>query len=479
MWGSNRIGVFVEAIALRVGRFTRTIDRLITPERLRLYPRVFLAGSVLGVTLSSLGRIVDPSIQGPLMPDYLAHWTGGSLLLSGDSAHLYEPATQSAFQKEAIGTEVPLSWFVSPPIVAALYAPLSILPYSLSGLLWLVVSGALLVWCTLSLKTLAPRLMFRKHWVVILAVLGSPVVFELLGGGQDSAFILAVWLIGIRLLGSGHSFWAGTVLGLGFAKPQLVVLVPLVLLATRNYRAITGFVTVCALVLGISIGLVGLDGLYQWVSALSSPLYQEQVQHGQAWKMVGLPSFVQALLPQSWGTLIAPALTTAALPVGAAILLLRLYKVRKLGVDSKAIWIATLATTAAFSPHLATYDAILFIPVLVFLLERRPSPALRVSAVAAIGLLWIVPVLYLAAARLPWPLGVIDAPWSAIPLGYIWLESLRALTPRRRDVMTERPNPAAASEVQQQGNEGPAASVNARPGTGTRTDRPGSAGATT
>jgi hypothetical protein len=416
-----------------------TIDRLITSERLRLYPRVFLAGSVLGVTLSSFGRIADPSILGPLMPDYLAHWTGGGLLLSGDSARLYDPETQSAFQTRAIGTEVPLSWFVSPPIVAALYAPLALLPYNLSGLIWLVVSATLLVWCTLSLRTFAPKLMMRKRGVVILAVLGSPIVFELLGGGQDSAFILAVWLLGIRLLRSGHSYWAGAVLGLGFAKPQLVILVPLVLLANRNYRALAGFVTVCALLLGITVGLVGFDGLRQWVSALASPLYQEQVQHGQAWKMVGLPSFVLALLPPAWGTSIAPIVTAAALPIGAAILLLRLFKVRKLEVDSRAIWIATLATTAAFSPHLATYDAILFIPVIVYLLERRSSPALRVSAVAAYGLLWLVPVLYMAAAPLPWPLSVIDAPWSAIPFAFIWLESVRALTPRTLEALEEKP----------------------------------------
>ena len=439
MWGSSRIGESVERNKLRMSRITRKIDRLITPERLRLYPRIFLAGSVIGVTLSSTARIIDPSIQGPLLPDYLAHWTGGGLLLSGDPAVLYDPETQSAFQKAAVGTQVALSWFVSPPIVAALYAPLSLLPYNLSGLIWLVVSATLLVWCALSLKTLAPKLMMRKRGVVMLAVLGSPIVFELLGGGQDSAFILAVWLVGIRLLGSGHSYWAGAVLGLGFAKPQLVVLVPLVLLANRNYRAFAAFVTVCALLLGISVGLVGFDGLLQWISALASPLYQEQVQHGQAWKMVGLPSFVLALLPQAWGTSIAPILTAAALPMGAAILLFRLFKVRKLAVDSKAIWIATLATTAAFSPHLATYDAILFIPVIVFLLEKRSSPALRVSAVAAYGLLWVVPVLYMAAARLPWPLSVIDAPWSAIPLAFIWLESLRTLTPRRLEALEERP----------------------------------------
>lgn len=438
MWGSNRRGTAFPVIGhvrYRLARLTRTIDGLITPDRLRMYPRIFLAGSVVGVVLSSIVRIVAPSIQGAFLPDYLAHWTGGGLLLSTDSASLYDPETQSAFQKSAIGTEVALSWFVSPPIVATFYAPLALLPYNLSGVIWLIVSTALLVWCVLSLKSLGPVLMARKRLVVVLAVLASPVVFELLGGGQDSAFILAVWLIGIRLLGRGHSFWAGAVLGMGFAKPQLVVLVPLVLLVTHNYRALAGFVAVCASLLGISIGLVGLEGLYRWVEALSSPLYLEQVQHGQAWKMVGLPSLLQGLLPQAAGEWMAPILATLALPIGAGILLLRLYKVRKLEVATQAIWISTLATTAVFSPHLATYDALLFVPVIVYLMEHRPSPVLRVSTVAAVGLLWILPLLYMASVQLPWPLSIIDASWSAIPLALIWFESLKALKAKRKEIL--------------------------------------------
>ena len=69
------------------------------------------------------------------------------------------------------------------------------------------------LWCVLSLKTLAPRLMLQKRSLVVLAVLGSPAVLELLGGGQDSAVILAVWLISIRLLSSHHPIWAGVILG--------------------------------------------------------------------------------------------------------------------------------------------------------------------------------------------------------------------------------------------------------------------------
>lgn len=427
---------------------SRRLDGLITEERLRLYPIVFIVGSVIAVTISSIVRIADPTVQGAFLPDYLAHWTGGGLLMSADPSKLYDPETQFVFQRNALGVEVALSWFVSPPIVAAFYAPFALLTYNISGILWLILSTVLLVWCALSLKFLAPTLMGRKRNVVILAVLASPPVFELLGGGQDSAFILAVWLVGIRLLNSNHNAWAGVVLALGFAKPQLVVLIPLVLLARRNFRALASFIAVCVLLLGISIGVVGVDGLLRWVAALSSPLYTHEVQNGQAWKMLGLPSLVQGLLPPALGSLVSPALTWSALPIGAGVLLFRLHKARMQAVDTRAIWIATLATSAVFSPHFLTYDGVLLIPVIVYLIEVRPSRFIRVSAVSVFGLVWLTPVFHLAATQLTWPLSAVDAPWAAIPMAAIWFESLRTLGGRGTGENGSRLNSPSAPRAQ-------------------------------
>jgi hypothetical protein len=421
-----------------LSRFVRRFDSLITVDRLRNYSIIFIVAGMLGMVTSSVLRIIDPTIQGAFLPDYLAHWTGGSLLVSSDSGDLYDPLTQYKFQERAIGATTKLSWFVSPPIVAALYAPLSLMDYYPSGIAWFVLSSSMLVWCILSLKTLAPSLMLRKRRLIILAVLASPAVFELLGGGQDSVFILAIWLIGIRLLTARHAILAGAILGLGFAKPQLVLLVPIMLLATRNYRALGAFAAVFTALLGVSAGLVGVGGLHQWVAALSSPLYMDQVQQGQAWKMVSLPSFVLAIVPPDWGSWLATNLTWSSLPIGVGILLLRMRRLRNFPVDLQAVWVSTLATTAAFSPHLAVYDAVLFIPVVLYLLERRSSPLVRVSAVAAFGLMWLAPILHVAAGSLPWPIAIIDAPWSAIPLAAIWIESLKGLKPRRYDALQVR-----------------------------------------
>ncbi|SDP37873.1 Protein of unknown function [Arthrobacter sp. ok909] len=418
------------------------IDSFITPDRLRVYPMIFAVMSGVALLASSVTRVVLPAAQGPFLPDYLAHWTGGGLLLAGEPAALYDPQVQQAFQERALGPVTTLAWFVSPAVVAASYAPLALMPYNLSALIWLAVSAALLVACTLSLSLFAPQLMLHKRKVVLLAVFASPAVFELLGGGQDSAFVLAVWLLGIRFLSAGHNYSAGAILGLGFAKPQLFVLVPIVLLATRNFRALAGFVAVFSLLAGVSVGLVGVDGMARWVSALSSPLYTEQVQQGQAWKMIGLPSLVQGLLPPAWAGWTAPVLTVAALPVGAAILLFHLCRTRKRPADPVLVWLTTLATTVVFSPHIATYDGVLLVPVLAYLLEYHSSPMVRASTVGALGLLWLGPVFHQIAVQLAvWPLDVIDAPWAALPLAVLWRELLRPLSTFENPVKTMHPHP--------------------------------------
>ncbi|WP_426996545.1 glycosyltransferase family 87 protein [Pseudarthrobacter sp. N5] len=413
-------------------RFIRAFDRLITKERLRNYPLIFVVLGALGVASSSVSRIVDPTVQGPFLPDYLAHWTGGGLILSGGHGQLYDPAVQHAYQESAIGTTTKLSWFVSPPLVAVLYVPLSLMNYNLSATCWLILTLAMLLWCILSLKSIAPKIMLMKRRTAVLGLLASVPAFELLGGGQDSAFILAVWILGMHFLATRHPLAAGAIFGLGFMKPQHVFLVPFLLLLTRSWKALGAFCAVVVALSAASVGLVGIEGMKEWAAALTSPMYSEQVQLGQAWKMVSLPALIVALIPPDWAAWLSPNLAWASLTLGLGVLLLRLRTLRA-PVGVQGFWVCALATTVVFSPHLAVYDAVLMFPVVLYLLEKRSSPRIRVAVVAAFGLMWIAPVLHVGAAMLGGPFTIIDAPYSAIPLTVLWAETLKGLRIRSSD----------------------------------------------
>jgi Gpi18-like mannosyltransferase len=432
-------------------RVASGVDRLLTQERLRNYPVIFVVLSSVLLTLSTVQRIASPELFGSITPDYLAHWTGGALFLDGRGADLYDIEAQRAVQADIIGPSTSLSWFVSPPLVAVLYAPLAALDYTSSALIWSLISVLLLAACLWSLRDLAPRVMSEHPRLVVLIVCASASVVELVGGGQDSVFVLAVWLVAIRLIRSPHQVLAGAVLGLALLKPQHVVLVPLVLLASRRLAALGGFVLVALLQTALTLLVVGPGATMQWFAAISGGQFTEQVQAGQAWKMVSIPAFLHALVPQnlhpgSMTLIVLMVIAAAAASLVRRVLNLPLLEShgRKnraaLIVDSDpvALLIAALATTVAFSPHLVVYDAILVVPVALFLLEHRPSRTVRLALVVFFATTWLAPTLHIAADGLPWPLSVLDAPWSAIPLLVLWWESMKLVQQQQQQQQQQR-----------------------------------------
>ena len=81
---------------------------------MRNYSAVFVAFGALAF-LAALALGDFPLVAGgqPFLPDYLAHWTGGRMLLDGHASTLFDPAAQAALQLRLVGSDG-LSWFVSP-----------------------------------------------------------------------------------------------------------------------------------------------------------------------------------------------------------------------------------------------------------------------------------------------------------------------------------------------------------------------------
>ncbi len=102
-------------------------DRTIfTRERVRNYACIFLVFGVGSIVVAAAFGDFPRVLGGqPLLPDYLAHWTGGRMLLDGRIDELYDPAVQAHLQHSEVPGYQGLSWFVSPPFAALLYEPLA------------------------------------------------------------------------------------------------------------------------------------------------------------------------------------------------------------------------------------------------------------------------------------------------------------------------------------------------------------------
>jgi hypothetical protein len=400
---------------------------------MRIYPAIFL---VLGLTTLVidivLGKVPKTLSGQTLLPDYLAHWTGGRLLLNGDLGHLYDPSVQHGLQNEVIGSSTQLSWFVSPPFAAVLYAPFALLSYPVSAGMWTVASTGLLVAAIVMMRPMLPRLGLRHWGLVTLVVAATQPVLELIGSGQDSALSLFLWVLGVRLLTSNRDRSAGVVFALGLLKPQLFIVAPLVLLLQCRFRALGAWVVTASGLGLVSLALVGPSGIHTWLSLPFTRLYQVQVQEGQAWKMEGLPSLVTSLAPPAMAaTAQVTGLIVAVLVAAAFALEVR----RSRGASIQAVWAFAAITTVVVSPHLVIYDLVLALPAFLYLLERHNQRVTRLSLLLLFGITWTTALRHVAAGHLAWPFSVVGAAWSVVPLAVLWsllcrdFRSSRASTP--------------------------------------------------
>lgn len=388
--------------------------------------RVLLTGAVVIVVLDVVGLVVNVVLGHPprtfigtaLLPDYVAHWTGGRLLLDGRTDTLYDVAVQHTVQTPVTGSATELSWFVGPPVAAVLFAPFALLPYPASAAAWTVVSLALLGGSAVLARPLLPRLGSARTWpAVVLVVAATQPVLEVVGIGQDSALSLFLWVCGLRLLASGRDAAAGAVLALGLVKPQLFALVPLLLLVQRRWRGLAAWCATASGLALVSVAVVGPQAVADWASVLVSQEYHDRIQSFQAWMMQGVPSFLTAVVPPALG----PAAGAVGYAVAAALVVATLVVAWRAPRGAVVpVWALGLLTTVVANPHLLGYDLVVALPALLVVLDRHDRPLVRLSLLLMAALTWSSLPRHRWAGGLEWPGVVLAASWCTLPLLALW-----------------------------------------------------------
>jgi hypothetical protein len=382
----------------------------------RNYSAIFLIGGVVALTLSAVVAAREPGAGTAVLPDFMAHWTGGRLLLQGHTSDLYDPALQQSLQRSIGSQSSALAWFVTPPFVAAIYVPFAVLPYLGACAAWTAVSAGMLGVALSRLARFAPTLWVRDRRLVFVTVLASYPVFELVGGGQDSALTLVVWVGGVGFSVARRQVAAGLVFAVALVKPQLVVLVPVVFCLLRQFRALAAFCGGCVGLALASLALTGPEGAAAWIRTLLGSTYTQQVTMGQSWKMVSLPSLVASVLrPAGQGVVIAAVSATVFVTLAWFIV-----RAGNCGSDPMRVWMGGLATTVVASPHMVVYDAVLMVPVVLYCLERARSQTMPRLVTATFSLAWLMPV---SRGLFDWSgelAPIATAPWIALPLAGIW-----------------------------------------------------------
>ena len=149
------------------------------------------------------------------------------------------------------------AWYATPPVYAWLVLPLTLLSPAAAVYVWLALLGVAL---TAAWWIAAPE-GGRTRWLWLLGALAWYPVLYSLEFVQPALLVLLIAAASWKLADLRKPYLAGAVLGLSVIKPQLVLLIPLVLLAAGRWRVVLPWALIGAALALLSLISLGADGL--------------------------------------------------------------------------------------------------------------------------------------------------------------------------------------------------------------------------
>lgn len=236
---------------LRARSFAHGLNLWLDMPRIRRIAVIWcLVAPILLVVYLALQRQVGltDGNDRPFGEDFLNFWSAARLAISGRATLIYDLRLFHDFQQAVVGGPIDLYHYSYPPVMLLLTAPIGLLPYEAGWLVWQV--GGWLAFA-LAVRRVAP-----SNWFLL--ALAPPAILINAIGGQNGCWIAAVLGWGLILL-ERRPMLAGAILALLVVKPQLAWLVPLALLAGREYRAVAALCLTAVLLIMLSLVIFGVD----------------------------------------------------------------------------------------------------------------------------------------------------------------------------------------------------------------------------
>jgi hypothetical protein len=235
--------------------------RFFTERRIRLYGLGVLVAYVIGLAVKSFWHIWLFQEGGrPSCTDFTLFWATGIFAGSNDPTRMYEDPAWSAAWKTLTGQEGdgcplahgPYSYPHNnyPPLLLFFTYPLGLMPYTAAFATWTVA--------TLLLYLIAIYVILPRPIAILAALTPFPIFFNFFLG--QNGFLVA-GLMGLSLaLMERRPRLSGIFLGLLTFKPQIGLLFPLALLASRKWRVIASAIATTLALISMSIVVFGYQG---------------------------------------------------------------------------------------------------------------------------------------------------------------------------------------------------------------------------
>jgi len=320
--------------------------------------------------------------------DFLNSWMGGRSVFGAGPAAWFDAVAYNAALRDLLGTPYAEHFWSYPPHILLFIWPLGLMPYL----------PAYVAWCALgiALYLLASSPVISRERLLFLAV--APGIAVCVFFGQNG-FYTAALLIGGLVCLDRRPVLAGILFGILTVKPQLGLLLPVVLLLERRWLTIAvAAATTAALVAATAL----LFGWHVWIEFWEKVVPQQQwlTAHGGGllFEMVSSVYFGARLinLPESVGWVMQGIVAALAF----AALVWTYWKRRDWALSLAFLVTATFLVT----PYILNYDMVVFGFVVALLRDRADNSKADHYLLIAV---WTLPVTMMMAAAAWIPLAPI------------------------------------------------------------------------
>ena len=193
--------------------------------------------------------------------DFVNVFTAGRLIAEGRTLEIFTPKSFLIEAKRLFDPRLPMHFWSYPPPGLLLAAPLGLLPY-FPGLWAWTLAGLAALWPAL-------RAFFRQAGGAVsatglaLLAFASPATSTNIGLGQNGAFTAALLMGGLAMLET-RPYAAGALLGLLVFKPQIAILLPIMVLAGGRWKTMTGGAASAVALILVATLLYGVESWRLW-----------------------------------------------------------------------------------------------------------------------------------------------------------------------------------------------------------------------
>lgn len=370
------------------------------PTRLITVARSFVAAAVFGYLFDLLQQTHNHLVSAagrPFGDDWVNYWSAAWLALHGRAAEIYDVQAFHTFQQMIVGSPLDGYHYSYPPAMLLMSAPFALIPYVPALFVWLASS-----WYAFYR---ALKLALPGRGVLLLA-LASPAVLINAVGGQNGCWTAALLGGGLSLL-DRRPYLAGSLFGLMIYKPQLALLLPVALVAGRQWKAIAAAALTAGALLALSWLAFGPDLWAHYLRNLTALRHVILEDGAGVWHRFVSVFMAARQLGASVEAAYAIQATTAAIACIAVAWVW--FRDTPAGVKNAVLLLGTCLAT----PYLQDYDLV-FGVIVVAWLWQQPVDSARAERLLQIacGLLLILPLVAAALAHLT---GIAFGPLFILP----------------------------------------------------------------